>query len=395
MGLFEQFPYTNFHEMNLDWILKNEKRLDTDMDALKAYVQDDIDDTIRARVNELVQQVTLPLYPKNILCIGDSYLEGWSPDGTFESWGPKVGRLLGLTNGETYHQRYQGGAGFVATNNDRNFGTMLQEAAQMSEIDPDAIDLIIVGGGFNDGTYAEATIIAAINTFCGSAKSLFPNARIIIADMMWSQRNSSGRGTIYQKLGVRTAYNRGATSNGVFSFPDAWRALAGVAPGGASTMASDGIHPLAAGQTLLAEAVVSFIRTGSYIKAWDFLPLGAGNIYALQDGNMVKFMLEPGGADITALCATSGTLDGTYHIDLPAMTGFQPQTGLAGIGTAAVVVGGANGYASAACRVGFYDGQMRLTPVAVNAAGSNWYSLSSLTYMTLVSLDVAVPAIML
>ena len=22
MGLFDQFPYTNFHELNLDWILK-------------------------------------------------------------------------------------------------------------------------------------------------------------------------------------------------------------------------------------------------------------------------------------------------------------------------------------------------------------------------------------
>lgn len=28
MGLFEQFPYTNFHEMNLDWILAKIKELD-------------------------------------------------------------------------------------------------------------------------------------------------------------------------------------------------------------------------------------------------------------------------------------------------------------------------------------------------------------------------------
>lgn len=28
MGLFEQFPYTNFHELNLDWILKKIKELD-------------------------------------------------------------------------------------------------------------------------------------------------------------------------------------------------------------------------------------------------------------------------------------------------------------------------------------------------------------------------------
>lgn len=28
MGLFEQFPYTNFHELNLDWILKKVKEFD-------------------------------------------------------------------------------------------------------------------------------------------------------------------------------------------------------------------------------------------------------------------------------------------------------------------------------------------------------------------------------
>ena len=27
MGLFEQFPYANFHELNLDWILKKIKEL--------------------------------------------------------------------------------------------------------------------------------------------------------------------------------------------------------------------------------------------------------------------------------------------------------------------------------------------------------------------------------
>lgn len=28
MGLFEQFPYANFHELNLDWILDTLKQLD-------------------------------------------------------------------------------------------------------------------------------------------------------------------------------------------------------------------------------------------------------------------------------------------------------------------------------------------------------------------------------
>ena len=28
MGLFDQFPYTNFHELNLDWILSQMKNVE-------------------------------------------------------------------------------------------------------------------------------------------------------------------------------------------------------------------------------------------------------------------------------------------------------------------------------------------------------------------------------
>ncbi len=35
MGLFEQFPYSNFHELNLDWILKTIKELDKKVDSIE------------------------------------------------------------------------------------------------------------------------------------------------------------------------------------------------------------------------------------------------------------------------------------------------------------------------------------------------------------------------
>lgn len=34
MGIFEQFPYTNFHELNLDWLLNAVKKLDKKVEAL-------------------------------------------------------------------------------------------------------------------------------------------------------------------------------------------------------------------------------------------------------------------------------------------------------------------------------------------------------------------------
>ena len=35
MGLFEQFPYSNFHELNLDWILQKIKELDEKVDSIE------------------------------------------------------------------------------------------------------------------------------------------------------------------------------------------------------------------------------------------------------------------------------------------------------------------------------------------------------------------------
>lgn len=35
MGLFEQFPYSNFHELNLDWILQKIKELDKKVDSIE------------------------------------------------------------------------------------------------------------------------------------------------------------------------------------------------------------------------------------------------------------------------------------------------------------------------------------------------------------------------
>lgn len=38
MGLFEQFPYTNFHELNLDWILTKIKEFQTRLDSFQDTV---------------------------------------------------------------------------------------------------------------------------------------------------------------------------------------------------------------------------------------------------------------------------------------------------------------------------------------------------------------------
>lgn len=38
MGTFEQFPYTNYHDLNLDWIIEALKELDDRVTDLEARV---------------------------------------------------------------------------------------------------------------------------------------------------------------------------------------------------------------------------------------------------------------------------------------------------------------------------------------------------------------------
>lgn len=39
MGVFEQFPYTNFHDLNLDWALQKLKEWDTEIQAFAATLE--------------------------------------------------------------------------------------------------------------------------------------------------------------------------------------------------------------------------------------------------------------------------------------------------------------------------------------------------------------------
>lgn len=40
MPLIDKYPYTNFHELNLDWLLKRIKELETKVAQLEARVKE-------------------------------------------------------------------------------------------------------------------------------------------------------------------------------------------------------------------------------------------------------------------------------------------------------------------------------------------------------------------
>lgn len=82
MGIFENFPYTNFHELNLDWILSTIKELDSEIDE---FVQTNV----LTYANPIQWNITTQ-YAKNTVVVG--------PDGTaYMSIAPVPTNIL-LTN---------------------------------------------------------------------------------------------------------------------------------------------------------------------------------------------------------------------------------------------------------------------------------------------------------
>lgn len=52
MAFFDKFPYTNFHELNLDWILTKVREHQTDIDEINAWKE-----TFSAQINEEFTQL--------------------------------------------------------------------------------------------------------------------------------------------------------------------------------------------------------------------------------------------------------------------------------------------------------------------------------------------------
>ena len=101
---FSNFPYTDFHNLNLDWVLDTVKDLNikwddyyTQWNQWQTDVQNYIDnldyisaidnylDALKAN-GELSDIVDTWLTDYGIITIGDSYGEGYTPDGMVKPW---------------------------------------------------------------------------------------------------------------------------------------------------------------------------------------------------------------------------------------------------------------------------------------------------------------------
>lgn len=185
------------------------------------------------------------LSTKKFVFVGDSYAEGYSSDGTVNSWVQIFTSLCGITNFTTYAE---GGYGFSTS---PSFTSLISNA----QVDND-VDFLLVGGGYNDKNYN--TTPEAIDLFCQTAKIKYPKATIYIAFFGWSVVSPENQRALITTL---NNYKKGSAGKlNVFFLSGVENVIFN-----SNNYSSDGYHPNQAGQNSIAYAIYQSFCRGYYL----------------------------------------------------------------------------------------------------------------------------------
>lgn len=204
--------------------------------------------------NVASKKTGLPTPPaaKKVVVIGDSYAAGTGAANSTLGW---VSRLASnqqwaLTN------LARGGTGYkvsVTTNAQKacsldycpSFPEMIKDAAGATP------DLVIVAGGRNDATIAEATESVAIRDFFTQLRAAVPGAQIVAFNPLWDD------GAAPSSIAAIAAAVQGSVTDVGGEYLDASQPLAGHP----ELVAPDGIHPNPAGHAAIFEANLKALQS--------------------------------------------------------------------------------------------------------------------------------------
>lgn len=206
--------------------------------------------------------------PKNgkMVCIGDSWLEGYTPAGNVTSWGTRLANFTGLEG----YNFYQGGAGFYVTGGGKTFNTLINEAA----VNNADADLVVIGGGINDRNSNPDAVKSAAATAIANARSKFPNAVIWVFPMMLSNRYLS-HGSLSVNKAICNAISECHASNVCFN-SGAWSWLYDD-----DSKCADNLHPNQAGHDTVAENMAICMGGGNPYVEYATFATSTANVSGL------------------------------------------------------------------------------------------------------------------
>lgn len=210
---------------------------------------------IRTETDNKLEEFRKSLQDRYVI-IGDSYLEGYTPDGNVESFGIKLQRMMNKSD-EDWVMAYKGGVGFINKVNQQDFSTLTQDAYNKCK-SPATITHVIYAGGYNDSGNNSEAIQKAVKSCYDKMHSLFPNAVMYLADIACNFKDESILWHLHDN--VLHAYNYAGGSNLKITS----LGYIGNCLHERGMMASDGYHPNDWGQGIIALALSYKLRGGEY-----------------------------------------------------------------------------------------------------------------------------------
>lgn len=201
---------------------------------------------------------------KKYIMVGDSYAEGYTPDGYVTGWADLLKSLMNL-NSSNCTIVYQGGCGFTPYNN--TYSNLINSLSNDSSV----TDIIVVGG-YNDRNATREAIVAGSNEFKTLCSTKFPNAKIHLGFVGFSNTNErySFHTCRCNYVYISNIHGYDYLTNVEYSLRNTYECFA-----------SDDFHPNSLGQSQIANAVHQAILTGSANIAFPYqgLFLTVGSVF--------------------------------------------------------------------------------------------------------------------
>lgn len=206
---------------------------------------------------------------RKLIFIGDSYGDGYTPDGSYTGWCDRLKNKLVNCHfsADNIYINHEGGASF--SNPSNNYLTLLK-GVQVSN--KKMVTDVLIGGGYNELAYGDqaSTVKSNIDTLISYVQSTYPNAIVHFAPFGVAFKNRNNQFALRYKL--MPAYTAKACYNNqpFVVVPGAENILSFE-----NMMSSDGIHPNEWGLECIAEYLKGYIL-GTGNSAIDKRQLGVG-----------------------------------------------------------------------------------------------------------------------